>query len=124
MTDEQYDQIKDYVHPKMHTFIEHYRCRHLIDLLPYHGCNATNKNGTRKLIRYEIGKRCVSPTWKWYWKKPSEIKPKYQKKIGVFYWTGYITQTNSRYLFKNKGNFVDNYKVKKVYAYEAYSNGL
>ena len=50
MTDEQYDQIKDYAHPKMHTFVEHYRCGHLIDLLPYHGCNATNKNGTRKLI--------------------------------------------------------------------------
>ena len=50
MTDEQYDQIKDYAHSKMHTFVEHYRCGHLIDLLPYHGCNATNKNGTRKLI--------------------------------------------------------------------------
>ena len=23
MTDEQYDQIKDYVHPKIHTFVEH-----------------------------------------------------------------------------------------------------
>ena len=113
MTDERYDQIKDYVHPKMHTFVEHYRCGHLTDLPPYHGCNATNKNGTRKLIRYEIGEQCVSPTWKCYWKKPSEIKPKYKKKIGVFYWARYMTQTNSRYLFKNKGNFVYNYKVKK-----------
>ena len=70
----------------MHSFIEHYRCGHLIDLPPYHGCNATNKNGIRKLIRYEIGKQCVSPTWKCYWKKPSEIRPKYKKTIGVFYW--------------------------------------
>ena len=80
MTDERYDEIKDYVHPKMHTFVEHYRCGHLIDLLPYHGCNATNKNGTRKLIQYKIGEQCVSPTWKCYCKKTSEIKPKYKKK--------------------------------------------
>ena len=33
MTDERCDQIKDYIHPKMHTFVEHYRCRHLIDLM-------------------------------------------------------------------------------------------
>ena len=97
----------------MHSFIEHYRCGHLIDLPPYHGCNATNKNGTRKLIRYEIGKQCVSPTWKCYWKKPSEIRPKYKKKIGVFYWARHMTQTISRYLFKNKGNFFYNYKLKK-----------
>ena len=113
MTDERYDQIKDYVHPKMHTFIEHYRCGHFIDLPPYHRCNATNRNGTRKFIRYEIGEQCVLPTWKCYWKKPSEIKPKYKKKNGVFYWTRYMTQTNSRYLFENKGNFVHNYKIKK-----------
>ena len=50
MTNERYDQIKDYVHPKIHTFVKHYRCGHLIDLPPYHGCNATNKNRTRKLI--------------------------------------------------------------------------
>ena len=113
MTDERYDHIKDYVHPKMHTFVEHYSCGHPIDLPACHGCNATNKNGTRKLIRYEIGEQCVSPTCKCYWKKPSEIKPKYKKAIGAFYWARYMTQTNSRYLFKNEGNFVYNYKLKK-----------
>ena len=62
MTDERYDQIKDYVHPKMYTFVEHYRCGHLIDLPPYHGHNATSKNKTRKLMRYEIGEQCISLT--------------------------------------------------------------
>ena len=52
VTNERYEQMRDYVHPKMHSFTEHYRCGHRIDLPPYHGCNATNKNGTRKLIRY------------------------------------------------------------------------
>ena len=113
MTNERYDQIRDYVHPRMHSFIEHYRCGHHIDLLPYHSCNTTNKNGTRKLIRSEIDEQCVSPTWKCYWKKPSEIRPKYKKKIGVFFWTRHMTQTISRYLFKNKGSFVYNYKLKK-----------
>ena len=63
MTDERYDQIKDYAHPKMHTFVEHYRCEHLINLPPYHECNATNKNGTRKPTQYKIAEECVSPTW-------------------------------------------------------------
>ena len=69
MTDGWYDQKKGYVNPKMHTFVEHYRWGHLIDLPPYHGCNATNKTGTRKLIRYEIGKQCISPTWTCYLKE-------------------------------------------------------
>ena len=38
---------------------------------------------------------------------------KYRKKIGFFYWTRNMTQTKDRYLFKNKGNFVYNYKLKK-----------
>ena len=50
VTNERYEQMRDYVHPKMHSFIEHYSCGHCIDLPPYHGCNATNKNGTRKPI--------------------------------------------------------------------------
>ena len=47
MTNERYDQIRDYVHPKMHSFIEHYRCGHYLP--PYHGCNATNKNAPENL---------------------------------------------------------------------------
>ena len=59
MTNERYEQIRDYDHPTIHSFIEHYRCGHRIDLSPYHGCNASNKNGTRKLILYEIDEQCV-----------------------------------------------------------------
>ena len=72
-----YEHIKDYLHPKIHTFIDHYRPGNLIDLPPFNGCNLINRNGTRKLVRYEIGKQCVHPTWKCYWSKP---KPKYRKK--------------------------------------------
>ena len=35
------------------------------------------------------------------------------KKIVFCYWTRHMTQTRHRYLFKNKGNFVYNYKLKK-----------
>ena len=28
----------------------------------YHGCWRLNKNGTRKLIYYKIGERCLFPT--------------------------------------------------------------
>ena len=34
------------------------------------------------------------------------------EKIGFFYWTRHLTQTNCRHLFKNKVNFVYNYKTK------------
>ena len=68
-------------------------------------------NGKRKFINYTIGEHCVAPTWQRYCKK--DIKPKYKTKIGFFYWTRYLTQTRDRYLFKNKGYFVYNYKLKK-----------
>ena len=105
-----YELVKDYLHPNIHTFIDHYRSGNLIDLSPFPGCILINRNGTRKLVRYEIGERCVVPTWKCYWRKP---KLKYRKKFGFFYWTRNMTQTEDRYLFKNKGNFVYNYKLKK-----------
>ena len=73
-----YELVKDYLHPNIHTFTDHYRFENLIDLTPFHGCNLINRNGTRKLVRYEIGKQCVVPTWKRYWRKP---KPKYRRKI-------------------------------------------
>ena len=52
----------------------------------------------------------IVPTWKRYCRKP---KPKYRRKIGFLYWTRHMTQTRYRYLFKNKGNFVYNFKLKK-----------
>ena len=46
--DDYYEAVKDYLHPGIHDFINHYRWGHLIDLPPYHGCNRVNKNETRK----------------------------------------------------------------------------
>ena len=43
--------------------------------------------------------------------KKTKDKYKIQKKR--VYWTRYMTWTNRRHLFKNKGNFVYNYKLKK-----------
>ena len=110
MTGNHYELIKNYLHPKIHTFISHYKSGNLIDLPLFHGCNHVNRNGTRKIIRYEIGEQCVVPINKRYWKKPN---PKYRRKIGLRYCTRHLTLTNLRYLFKNKGNFVCNYKLKK-----------
>ena len=43
--------------------------------------------------------------------KKTKDKYKIQKKI--VYWARYRTWTSRRHLFKNKGNFVYNYKLKK-----------
>ena len=114
---EYYNHIKDYIHPNLHTFIEHYWNGDLINLPPFHGCSHRNRNGTNKLINYSNGHQCITPSWRNknilynYWKK--NIKPKYKSKIGFFYVTRYMTQTNFRHLFKNKGYLVYNYKLKK-----------
>ena len=57
-----YETVKDYLHPDIHDFINHHRCRSLIDLPQFHGCNRVNKNGTRKLVMYEMGGQCVAPS--------------------------------------------------------------
>ena len=46
-----YELVKDYLHPNIHSFIDHYRSGNLIDLSPFHGCILINRNGTRKLVR-------------------------------------------------------------------------
>ena len=71
------------------------------------------RNGTRKLIEYDQEYQCIVPTDKPHWRK---TKNKY--KHGIInrkrqYWTRYMTWTKDRYLFKNKGNFVYNCKLKK-----------
>ena len=71
-----------------------------------------NKNGSRKLIDYSQGDQCISPTNNHYWKKTKDKYKIVKKKR--FYWTRYMTWTNRRHLFKNKGNFVYNYKLKKL----------
>ena len=107
-----YELIKYYVHPNFNKLINYYKDGNRIETPPFHACGLHNKrNGTTKFIRYEIGEHCVAPTQQRYWKE--NIKPKYKTKIGFFYWTRYMTQTRDRYLFKNKGYLVYNYKLKK-----------
>ena len=50
MTVRYYEQVKDYLHPHIHQFINYYRYGDIIDLPLYHGCNRLNRNGTRKEI--------------------------------------------------------------------------
>ena len=104
-----YQPAKDDLHPNRRSFVNHYRCGNLVDLPVFQGCNKVNKNGTRKLILYEIGEQCVAPTEKNYWRKP---KAKYRTNIGFFYQARYMTQTNFRNLFKNRGNFAYSYRLK------------
>lgn len=105
-----YELVKDYLHPNIHNFINHYRDGNLIDLPQFHGCGLVNRNGSRKFVRYEFGELCVAPTWRRYWRK---TKPKHKTKIRFCYWVPFITQTRDSYLFKNKCYFVYNYKLKK-----------
>ena len=105
-----YDQIKDYLPPHLHSFVHYYKQRDVIDLPLCHGCDKKSKNGTRKLINYDQDNKCISPTSNLYWKK-TKINTKCKKER--VYWTRYMTLTNRRHLFKNKGNFVYNYKLKK-----------
>ena len=95
LTVEYFNKIKDYVHPNPQTIIKVYQNGNLITLPPYHGCGHRNKNGTRKLIDYARGYRCVTPSWRNYWKK--DVRAKYQRKIGDFYVTRYMTQTKFRH---------------------------
>ena len=97
MTLRYYEQVKDYLHPHIHQFINYYRYGDIIDLPLYHGCNRLNRNGTRKKIEYNLGYQCVIPAYKRYWK---ETKDKYKRRH--FYWTRYMTRTNCRHLFKKK----------------------
>ena len=103
-----YKQVKDYLHPHLNQFINHYRNGDIIDLPLYHGCNCLNRNETRTEIKYNLGYQCIIPTYKRYWK---ETKDKYKRRH--LYWRRYMTKTNHRHVFKNKGNFVFNYKLKK-----------
>ena len=109
MTVGYYEQVKDYLHSHVNDFINYYRYEGVIHLPLYHGCNRLNRNGTRKEISYNLGHQCVIPTSKRYWR---ETKDKYKRRPR-FYWTRYMARTNCRHLFKNKGNLVYNYKLKK-----------
>ena len=62
---EYFEKMKGYFHPRLHRFIDNYSGANddLILLPPYHGCGLKNRNGTKKLIDYSIGKQCLFPVW-------------------------------------------------------------
>ena len=39
----------------------------------YHSCSTLYANGERKLIDFEICKKCLMPTSKPFWKEPTDI---------------------------------------------------
>ena len=94
-----YDQVRDYLLPELHSFINYYENDNVIDLPLYHGYSKKNKNGTKKMIEYNQANQCIRPTNKRYWKK---TKDKYNVEKKRFYWTRYMTWANRRHMFKNK----------------------
>ena len=69
MTVRYYEQVKDYVHPHIHQIINYYMYGDITDLPLYHGLNRVNRNETRKEIQYNLGHRCIIPTYKLTGKK-------------------------------------------------------
>ena len=60
---EYYVMIKDYLHPNLRYFIGRYTEEDTIRLPPFHGCGHKNKNGSQKLINYNNGDQCLTPSW-------------------------------------------------------------
>ena len=109
LTLDSYNNIKDYLHPNLHDIIkDHFIEKNLICLPPFHGCNYKNKNGTKKLIDYGRGHRCIIPSWRDTWRR--NVKNKYLN--NKYPRTRYLLNSKYRNLFKNKGNYVYNYHLK------------
>ena len=72
LTNEYYENVKDYLHPIIQTFVSHYRDRNIIRFPNYHVCNYKNKNRNRKIIKYELGEQSINPTDKRCWKKTKD----------------------------------------------------
>ena len=111
LTTETFNNIKDYLHPNLNKIVKEGKLKDdkLIILPPYHGCNYKNKNGTRKSIDYGRGYRCITPSRRRYWK--NNIKEKYLRK--EYPRTRYRLNSEYKNLFKNKDNYVYNYKLEK-----------
>ena len=60
LTNKYYQNVKDYLHPHIQTFVNHYR-----DGKYYTFSRKIN----RKIIKYELGEQCIKPSNKPYWKK-------------------------------------------------------
>ena len=108
---ETFNSIRDYLHPNLDEIVEKGKLKDdkLIVLPPYHGCGYRNKNGTKKSIDYGRGYKCITPSWRRSWKK--SVKEKYLSR--KYPKTRYRLNSEYRNLFKNKGNYVYNYKLQK-----------
>ena len=116
LTTETFNSIGDYLHPNLNRIVKQDKLKDdkLVVLPPYHGCGYKNKNGTRKSIDYGRGYRCITPSWRRSWKK--HVKKKY---LNTKYpKTRYRLNSEYRNLFKNKGNYVYNYKLQKYKSIE------
>ena len=111
LTTETFNSISDYLHPNLHKIIKEDKLKDdkLIVLPPFHGCGYRNKNGTKKLIDYSRGYRCITPSWRRLWK--INVRDKYL--IRKNYKTRFCLNPNYKNLFKNKGNYVYNYELNK-----------
>ena len=116
LTTETYNSIKNYLHPNLHKIIKEDKLKDhkLIVLPPFHGCGYRNKNGTKKLIDYSRGYRCITPSWRRLWK--INVKDKYL--IRKNYKTRFCLNPNYKNLFNNKGNYVYNYELKRYQSME------
>ena len=103
-----YEKMKDYFHPRLHSFIENYlgADEDLFMLPPYHGCGLKSRNGTKKMIDYRNGQQCLFPTW------PNGKDNSNDSCHRPF--TRYISFSGKdRVLFKNKGNTIFNYSTNQ-----------
>ena len=116
LTTETFNSIRDYLHPNLDKIVKDDKLKDdkLIVLPPYHGCGYRNKNGTKKSIDYGRGYRCITPSWRRSWK--NSVKEKYLRK--KYPKTRYRLNSKYRNLFKNKGNYVYNYKLQKYKSIE------
>ena len=115
LTTETFNSIRDYLHPNLVKIVNNkLKNDRQIILPPYHDCGYKNKNGTKKSIDYGRGYTCMIPSWRRSWKK--NVKEKYLRK--KYPRTRYRLNSEYRNLFKNKGNYVYNYKLQKYKSIE------
>ena len=61
---EYFEKMKDYFHPNIVTFTDHYTDdKGVVELPAFHGCGLKNRNSTKKLKDYRNGNQCQNRIW-------------------------------------------------------------